>query len=396
MFPTPRLEIDLAAITANWLALKAQFTGDEVSAVVKADAYGLGAAEVATALEQVGCNTFIVAALEEGISLRAALPDVRIIALAGVQKGEEFAFRQHRLVPVLNSIEQMHRWRPVATEYRDAVSVLHLDTAMGRLGLTDTEWKHVREEGTLFEECRVSLIMSHLAYASSPADPRNEEQLARFQGAMHYVQGIPASLANSGGVMLMGEAYHYQLARPGCALYGIHPAGYNIDTQDDSNRAQEARASLEPASLRSDSSREHRGNAKTMLRHVATWKAPILQVRTLDHDQQVSYDGLVQCNKNTRVAAVASGYADGYLRSITDSGAYGLLRGKKVPLLGRVTMDMVLFDVTDVEAHEGDVITLLGTDGDESISIDLLAHWAGTIGYEIFTRIGPRVKREYK
>lgn len=362
MFPGPALTIDLPAIAANWQLMRERFSGEETSAVVKANAYGLGASEVATALEQAGCNTFFVATLEEGISLRAALPDVRILVLHGVQQGEEFAFRSNRLIPVLNSLEQMARWRPVATEYRDAVSALHLDTAMARLGLTRGEWAQLHKDNACFEECRVSLIVSHLAYSSDAEDPRNAAQLQAFRDAMRHVRGIPASLANSGGILL-DDSYHYDLARPGCALYGIHPAGIAGDQR--------------------------------LLRQVATLRAPIIQTRTLETAQDVGYGGLVHCEKNTRIAAVACGYADGYLRHISGHGAYGLLQGRKVPLLGRVTMDMLAFDITGTEAREGDSITLLGADGGERITIDQLAGWAGTIGYEVLTRLGPRIKRTY-
>lgn len=362
MFATPTLTVDLAAIAANWQRLRSRFTGEETAAVVKANAYGLGANEVAAALEKAGCHTFFVATLEEGISLRAALPDVRILILHGVQQGEEFAFRQHRLIPVLNSPAQLQRWRPVAAEHRDAVSALHIDTAMARLGLTATEWHTLRNDPALFEACRISLLMSHLAFSSDADDPRNAAQLADFHAAIADISGIPRSLANSGGILMPAE-YHHDLARPGCALYGIHPAGIAGD--------------------------------QSMLQQTATLRAPILQVRTLDKTQPVSYSGLVQCNKGTRIATVACGYADGYLRSLTSSGAYGLLHGKRTPLLGRVTMDMLLFDVTHIDAAEGDTLTLLGTDGEDRITIDQLADWAGTIGYEILTRLGTRIQRQY-
>lgn len=362
MFSAPTLTISLPAITANWQLLRTRFSGEETAAVVKANAYGLGATEVATALEAAGCHTFFVATLDEGIALRAALPDVRILILHGVQRGEEFAFRQHRLIPILNAPEQVARWAPFAAEHRDAISALHLDTAMGRLGLTGSEWDALRADTAMFESCRISLIMSHLAYSSDASDPRNAAQHARFEQRIAPVNGIPFSLANSGGI-LMDSTYHYDLARPGCALYGIHPAGIEGD--------------------------------QTLLQHVAHWRAPIIQTRTLDEAQDVGYGGLVRCEKNTRIATVATGYADGYLRSATGSGAYGLLGGTRVPLLGRVTMDMLCFDITGCNTGEGDTITLLGTDGGETITIDQLAAWSGTIGYEVLTRIGERVQRVY-
>lgn len=403
MFASPTLTVNLAAIASNWLTLKAAYSGEEVAAVVKANAYGLGAAQVATALEAAGCHTFFVATLEEGIALRAALPDVRILVFHGVQAGEEFAFRTHRLIPVLNSPAQIARWQPVAAEFRDAISGLHIDTAMARLGLTEAEWEALQHTHEMFEQCRISLILSHLACASDEGDARNAEQLARFRSATATVRGIPLSLANSGGILL-GPDYHFHLARPGCALYGIHPSGYTSSDFENSRDHGDAK--------RGEVNREARGGGATApllpakaghikLQQVATLTAPILQLRTLTATQQVGYGGTETLPKGSRIATVACGYADGYLRSISSSGAYGLLRGKPVPLVGRVTMDMLTFDVSGItgDVHEGEPITLLGHNkgehGEETITIDQLAHWAGTIGYECFTRLGDRIKRVY-
>lgn len=362
MFTSPTVTVHLSAIVQNWQTMRAAYTGQEVAAVVKANAYGLGANEVATALAEAGCHTFFVATLDEAITLRQTLPDVRILVFHGVQAGEEFAFRSNRIIPVLNSPEQLARWHPVAREFRDAQSALHLDTAMARLGLTASEWAQLQSTPELFEECRISLILSHLACASDAEDVRNAEQLTRFIAATANIKNIPLSLANSGGILL-GAPYHFHLARPGCALYGIHPAGYN--------------------------------SAHTTLQQPATLTAPILQIRTLNSAQQVGYGGTQTLQQNTKIATVACGYADGYLRSISGSGAYGLLRGTRVPLVGRVTMDMLTFDITGINTNEGDRITLLGHDADETITIDQLAQWANTIGYECLTRLGERITRVY-
>jgi alanine racemase len=365
-FTTPTLTIDLSAIVANWQMLCAKFSGEETTAVVKADAYGLGAIPVATALADVGCHSFFVATLEEAIALRGALPDVRILVFHGVQAGEEFAFRQHRLIPVLNSPAQIERWLPVARDHRNALSALHLDTAMTRLGLTTREWENYCAKGReWFEACRISLILSHLANASEPDDSRNAVQRDLFSRLSAPISGIPLSLANSAG-MLLDNSYHFTLARPGCALYGIHPSGAKGDP--------------------------------TLLRPVASWRAPILQLRTLDHAQEVGYGGTDRAEAGARIATVASGYADGYLRSLSNQNAYGLLAGHRVAMLGRVSMDMLCFDVSAVPeslCHEGAMITLLGSDGKESITIDALAEKAGTIGYELLTRISTRVHRHY-
>lgn len=372
MFATPTLTVDLAAIVANWKLLRSNFTGDECAAVVKANAYGLGMAEIATALEKAGCHTFFVATLEEAIALRVTLPDVRILVFHGVGKGEEFAFASHRLIPVLNSHEQIARWKPVAAEHIHAVSALHVDTAMGRLGLQVEEFLTLMEQGpALLEACRVGLIMSHLACAPESHHPLNAAQLAMFKKIIEAAPGIPASLCNSGGIFL-GPAYHFNLARPGCSLYGIAP------TSGESSRVAEG----EPP-------------RSAPIKQVVTWEAPIIMTRTLTHEQTIGYGATYTAKKGTRVATVATGYADGYLRYLSNKGT-AYLGAHPVKLVGRVTMDMLTFDVTAVPeplAQEGTMLTLLGDK--DGIRVDDVAVAADTIGYEILTSIGARVKRVY-
>ncbi len=361
MFTTPTLTVNLAAVVANWQTLRAKFTGQETAAVVKANGYGLGAVEVSTALEKAGCHTFFVATIEEAIELREALPDVRILVLHGIQKGEEFAFAAHRLIPILNSVEQIARWKPVAAEHVHAVSALHIDTAMGRMGLQTEEFAALlKKNPKTLEECRVSLIMSHFACAPDADHPLNASQLKLFQSSLDLATGIPASLCNSGGIYLPKE-YHFNLARPGCSLYGIAPSE----------------------------------SIANPMQQVATWNAPILSTRVLEREQTVGYGATVTAAKCTRIATVASGYADGYLRYLSNK-AVGYVGDHQVKLLGRVTMDMLCFDVTHVPEdllHEGAPLTLLGDR--DGIRVDDVANAASTIGYETLTRIGPRVKRVY-
>lgn len=357
-FVTPTLTVNLSAIVTNWKLLRERFTGQETAAVVKADAYGMGMVPVSEALAKAGCHTFFVATLEEGLALRNALPDVRILVFHGVQQGEEFAFATHRLIPVLNSREQLARWKPVAKDHVHAVSALHIDTAMGRLGLQPEECESL--DKSWLTDCRVSLLMSHLACAPDPNHPLNQQQLALLQKAIAKAPGIPVSFANSGGVFLPKE-FHYHLARVGCSLYGITP-------QDE---------------------------GKNPMHAVAEWKAPIIQTRTLSHEQSVGYGATRIVPKGTRIITVASGYADGYHRILSNhSCAY--MGEHRLPLLGRVTMDMLCFDGTDVPeslAREGAMVTLLGNQPE--ITVDAIAARAQTIGYEILTSIGPRVKRIY-
>lgn len=362
MFVTPQLTIDTGAVVANWQTLRAQFTGRETAAVVKANAYGLGVEQIAPALEKAGCNTFFVATLTEGVELRALLPDVRILVFHGVQEGEEFAFRQHKLIPVLNSLQQVARWKPVAKEYTHATSALHIDTGMARMGLEVEEFEAlVKADEHVLRDCRVGLLMSHFACAPAASHPMNIEQLNWFNHARNLAPEIPGSLCNSGGIYLSQE-YHFDLARPGCSLYGIAP----------------------------------QAGGENPVKNVATWNAPIIMTRTLEREQTVGYGATETRPKGARIATVASGYADGYLRHASGNGAVGYLNNHKVPLVGRVTMDMLCFDVSEVpesEAHEGAHITLLGDR--DGIRVDDVATHAQTIGYEVLCALGNRLERKY-
>lgn len=359
---TPTLSISLPAIVANWQWLRGKFTGNECAAVVKADAYGLGMVPVATALANAGCDTFFVATAEESLALRAALPDVRILVFHGVQEGEEFAFAAHRIIPVLNSLEQLARWKPIASQHVQAVSALHIDTGMGRLGLQPSEFTTLmNKDSKILEACRVGLLISHLACAPETSHALNAQQLQLFQTATQLAPNIPASLCNSGGILL-GRDFHFHLARPGCSLYGIAPQA------DVSNPMQQ----------------------------VATWRAPILQLRTLDASQTIGYGATATAAKGKRIATIASGYADGYLRYLSNKGT-GYVGEYRVKLIGRVTMDMLCFDVSHVPQAALDAATHITLLGDaDGIRVDDVAAAAATIGYEILTSIGTRVKRVYE
>lgn len=361
MFLAPTLTVDLSAIVANWQLLRGRFSGKECAAVVKADAYGLGAVPVASALADAGCDTFFVATAQEAVALREALPDVRILVLHGVQEGEEFAFANRRLIPVLNSLPQFQRWLPIAAEHVHAVSALHVDTAMARLGLQENEFRHLlAKHPQALADARVGLLMSHLACGGEAQHPLNAAQLQQFAAMAELAPGIPTSLCNSAGIFL-GDAFHGTLARPGCSLYGIAP---------------------------------QTGVANPM-RQVASWQAPILMVRTLERDQTVGYGATASAHAGARIATVASGYADGVLRALSNKAA-GYIGKHRVPLLGRVTMDMLCFDVSHVPERTLNTATHIELLGDkDGIRVDDVADAAGTIGYEVLTRIGPRVERVY-
>ncbi len=361
MLVEPTLTVDLGAIVKNWQLLKGRFTGRECGAVVKADAYGLGANAVSQALEKAGCHTFFVATLPEALALRETLPDVRIVVFHGVGEGEEFSFINHRIIPVLASREQIRRWMTVAAQHVHAASILHIDTGMARLGLQpDDFFALLEQQPTLAEDVRASAVMSHLACAGEPSHASNALQLSIMQRVRAALPTIPMSLCNSGGIFLAND-FHFDLARPGCSLYGIAP-------QD---------------------------HAPNPMHQVASWLAPVLQIRTLTADQAVGYGATQLLPAGSKIATVASGYADGYLRMLTGT-AVAYVGDHQVPLIGRVTMDMLSFDVSNVPEATLNAVTHIELLGDKNgIRVDEVAAEAGTIGYEVFTRIGARVRRIY-
>ncbi len=336
--------VDLRALTINYHTLDSRFKGRETGAVVKADGYGLGEVEVARALAQAGCRTFFVANLTEALRLRAALTEPRIFVFHGAPESEEKLCVEKKLTPVINSLDALKRWQPYAEKHPAA---LHVDTGMTRLGLTHSELAEVKQP--------LALLMSHLACANTPEHAKNTEQWTRFNEAAKLFPSTPKSLCNSAGIFL-GENFHFNLARPGCAIYGINP------TNSDTN----------------------------LMQHVATWSAPVLQVRTLDRDESIGYGATCVFPKGSRIAIVELGYADGYLRALGNRGTV-FFGNEAAPVIGRVSMDMIAVDVSHLsDAQLGDADILC-----EHQPVDVLAEQCGTIGYEILTNIGTRVKREY-
>jgi len=349
------LEIDLGAIVANWRLLVQKAAPAACAAVVKANAYGLGAAPVARALQAAGCRLFFVATLDEGIGLRGALgPGPEIAVFNGPLPGTTAEFAPHWLVPVLNDPGQIESWK----KQPGVPAILHVDTGMSRLGLT------AREFATLATELPQSgiawrAVISHLACADSPDHPLNERQRTRFAAAARHMSGVPAGLAASSGIFL-GRPYHFDLVRPGAALYGVNPQPGHPNP----------------------------------LRQVVRLTGKILQIREIDRGESVGYGAAHVMETAGRVATVAVGYADGWLRSLSHRGC-GYIAGKRIPLLGRVSMDLVTFDVSAVDpalAHPGALVELLG----QHYGVDDAATDAGTIGYEILTALGARYHRIYR
>ncbi len=358
--PANTLVIDLDAVAANWRTLGSRSpAGVPCAAVVKADAYGLGASMVATALYHAGCRHFFVALVDEALALRPLLPmDARLYVLHGALPGAEAECLDAGLTPVLNSLEQLRRWQQLARR-RGAVlrAALQVDTGMARLGLALSEALEL--DAGAIEGIEPVLWMSHLVGAENPDDPFNGEQLRRFSQLRRRWPRVPASLANSSGTFL-GPDFHFELLRPGAALYGVAPTV---------GRPNPMRAAVQLS-------------------------ARMIQAHEIPAGQGVGYNHTWVAARPTRVATVSVGYADGFLRSLSNRGVL-YLGGHRAPLIGRVSMDMVSVDVTDVPAeliHPDASFELLGAGQD----VNALATQAGTNAYEILTSLGSRYRRVYR
>jgi alanine racemase len=359
------LTIKLDALRRNWARLNAASGQAECAGVVKADAYGLGLDQIANALHEEGCRTFFAATLVEARIVRSVDPGAAIYVLDGLLPTAAAHYAGFDLRPCLGSLDEIEEWaafcRATGRRLRAAV---HVDTGMNRLGLPARDVEQLAAAPQVLDHFEMTLVMSHLACADEGPNPTNEIQRAHFDRLRAMLPAAPASLANSGGVFL-GPGYHYDLVRPGIALYG--------------GRALE--------------------HAANPMEWVVQLQARILQVRDVPEGETVGYGATYRCDRPTRVATIASGYADGFLRAISRkdraSGAVGFLGPHPVPVIGRVSMDLITVDVTDVPrdiAVRGAWVEILGA----RTTIDDLTDRAGTIGYELLTRLGRRVHRVYQ
>lgn len=340
---TAKLTIDLNALASNWVNLDAMSEG-ETAAVVKANGYGLGAPSVGRVLAKAGARTFFVAVAEEGAALRAALgPTPTINVFSGHMTGDTNIIRDAALVPMINSVDQMLRHVEALPA---APFGLQLDSGMNRLGMEPSEWSALRDIALAQNP---TLIMSHLACADQPDHPMNAHQLRSF---IEMTDGldVPRSLAATGGI-LMGPDYHFDMTRPGVGLYGGLPyAGANP---------------------------------------VVTLDIPVIQTREVAIGETVGYANAWTAKRHSIVATISAGYADGLIRAI-GNGATIIANGKSLPIIGRVSMDLITVDVTDLTSDVTS-LQLLGT----GQTVDQLAACAGTIGYEILTSFGNRYARTY-
>jgi alanine racemase len=362
---TGLLTVDLDAIVANWRKLEKTAVPAECSAVVKADAYGCGVAPVAGALAAAGCKTFFVATVDEARAARAALPpSATLYVLDGFFQNCGDAYAKVDARPVIGDLNELAEWDVFCRRSGWAGgAAVHIDTGMNRLGLSITEAQGIIPRINAGDH-GITLVMSHLACSESLNHPLNARQLAAFREIASLFTGVPTSLANSSGVFL-GGAFQFDLVRPGAALYGINPT-------------PEADNPMQP---------------------VVDLKARIIHIRNVEKGESVGYGGTWTARRPTRLAIVSAGYADGYFRAGSSNdgtrGAEVVVAGKRCPIAGRVSMDLIAVDVTDLEksaARRGHMVTLIG----EGITVDELAHHFGTIGYEVLTSIGRRYARVYK
>jgi len=375
------LIIDLAAIVKNWKAMANRVVPADCAAVIKADAYGCGIDQVAAALAKAGCATFFVAHLAEACQVRAAVravaPDAAIYVLNGLPPGTAATFAEINARPVIGSLAEFVEWDAYRTANRwGGGAALHFDTGMNRLGFA-------LEEAPLFTarvkmpDHGISLVMSHLACADTPSHPLNAKQIAAFRDLRFMFRGTPTSLANSSGIFL-GPATHCDMVRPGAALFGVNPT---------------------PATA-------------NLMEPVIALKARIVQVRDVARGETVGYGATWTAGRASRVAIVSVGYADGYPRAAdgtragakgtskptelsAKSDAFALIADRRCPLAGRVSMDLMAYDVTRLpedEVRRGAYATLIG----DGITVDDVAGWSGTIGYEVLTRLGRRYRREWR
>jgi len=361
---TAILTIDLDALAANYRELRDLAAPAECAAVVKADAYGLGMGHAAPALWRSGCKTFFVATLTEAEDLRALLPEAVIYVFNGLLPGTADRFHTYALRPVLNSADEIKEWAGYCAGVGERLPcAVHLDSGMNRLGLSPSEVDVTAQALELWSALSLTLVMSHLACADDAAHAKNVAQRDLFDTLRARFPEAMTSLANSAGILL-GPDFAYDLVRPGIALYGGHP--------------------------------QRRG--ENPFRPVVHLKGRILQVRDVAAGETVGYGATRTLTRPSRVAVVSAGYADGLFRALsTKDGENGLavyLGPHAAPILGRISMDLITIDVTDVPetlSRRGAWVELLGP----NVSAHALAAHAGTIDYEVLTSLGQRAARRY-
>ncbi len=355
----PRLTVDLGALIDNYSFLKKHVAPSAFAAVVKADAYGLGMHEVAPALAKSGCKDFFVAWLEEGVALRAALRDERIFVLHGVLPGTAQDAYQNNLIPVINHLGQLEEAASYARKVGKKLPIaLHVDSGLNRLGMPQAEYEKLAQNLSLMDGLDLTLILSHLAIPAVAQNPVNAEQLAAFQRALQILPKTKASLAASSGSFL-GKEYRFDMVRVGSSLYGMNPVP----------------------------------NKPNPMRAVVTLEFPVLQIQEIPVGQAVGYGCTFKAERVTRLATLGGGFSDGYMRSLSNSGSVWI-GDYKCPVVGRVSMDLITVDITDIPNHTiepGQMVAILH----DHYTVNHLAGDAKTRTTEILCSLGRKPKRRY-
>jgi alanine racemase len=361
---TGTITVDLGQIAANWKALAAKVAPARCAAVVKADAYGLGAERVVATLVRAGCTAFFIATPDEAETARRITAEADVYALDGLVGNSAAAFARLAVKPVLSTLDDVVAWSALCRASGEKLpAALHIDTGLNRLGLPVRDVRRLTAEPSMMTGVALDLMMSHLASADNPRDPKNRDQLLAFETLSALFPGVPRSLAASDGLML-GPPYHFDLVRPGYAIYG-------------GQASQTTPAPVKPA---------------------VTVSARILAVADVAPGETVGYSATWRAKRPSRIATIAAGYADGMPRgaSAPDGrpGGHALITGHLAPIVGRVSMDLITVDVTDLPqgaAMPGEFAKLIAGE----LTIEEAGFSAGTIGYEILTRLGPRFTRLY-
>jgi len=360
---TGNLTIDLSALADNYRSFCAKVGSKcAVAGVIKANAYGLGAIKVYDTLKALKCPQFFVATLDEALEIKAHDENANIAVLGGLFHGAENTYTSHNITPILNSPDDIKRWSDMARAQNTKLpAFIHFDTGMNRLGLSADEAQALINDQSVLEAINVQAIMSHFACADEHEEPMTAKQATLFAGIAAHFPNTPKSLANSSG-LFANNAYHYDMVRPGYALYGGNPAPHTLNP-------------MKPAV------------------HLS---ARVLQMRECKKGDTIGYGGSYAFNKDTRIATIALGYADGFLRSASSDpskpNAKVYVGDTPCDVIGRVSMDLVTIDASNApHLRAGDNVEILG----HHQSVDDLAAASGTIGYEILTSLGARYKRSY-
>jgi alanine racemase len=355
------LTIDLAAVRSNYRLLQGKLAkGARCGAVVKADAYGLGATKIAQTLAAAGCKDFFVSSLNEGLELRKTLKQGRVLVLNGFYTSGADHYVEHQLIPLLGSFMEIEGYKKLGEKHGKKLDAyLNFNTRMNRLGLGSVETEKLLQQKNMLDGINVVGIASHFASADEKDSPLNEIQYELFRKIAEHFPDVEKSLTNSSGIF-RDSKYHFDLARPGMALWGLNPTP----------------------------------EEKNPMRPVVSLQAPIVRLRLVYKGAGVGYNTTYTFEKDTWLATVSAGYADGLFRSLSNKGTL-YWKGYKCPIRGRVSMDLTTVDLSEVPDGErpkpGDALEILG----EYQGADDLAKSAGTIGYEVLTRLGNRYERKY-